>query len=111
MNLTVDVSEVHTFNNATEIELSCEMSLYLRPDEDLQWFKNGELIVSGNNRYTITYTNGNRNLGQFGGESIGLTRVSRLVVSEPQLSDSGVYTCNIRDTNQWQSISLIVQES
>ena len=108
--MTVNISEVHTFDNATEVELSCEMSLYLRPDEDLQWFKDGERIVSGN-RYIIIYTNGSRNRGQFGGTALVPTRVSTLIISEPQLSDSATYTCAIQDTVQSQNIALTVEES
>ena len=108
--MTVNASEVYTFDNATEVELSCEMSLYLRPDEDLQWFKDGELIVT-ENRYDITYTDGSRNRGQFGGIALGLTRVSTLIISEPQQSDSATYNCAIQGTNQSQNIKLIVEES
>ena len=82
------------------------MSLYLRPDEHLQWFRGGQLIMSSK-RHTIIYSSGN-GVGQFGGSEVGSSRVSTLVISEPQLSDSGNYTCAIRDTEHSQDIELMV---
>ena len=84
------------------ISLSCEMSLYLRPDEDLQWFHDGRLInnTADMERYTTFYFSLNRE-GQ-------LSRVSTLVISEPQLSDSGTYTCAIRNTALSQDTELTV---
>ena len=74
-------------DNETEVSLSCEMSYYLHPDEDLQWFREGELIISGTERYSIAHTDGRSEMGQFGGSTLGPSRVSTLVISEPQPSD------------------------
>ena len=110
MELTTDEVEVVIFDNATSVSLSCEMSLYLRPDEDLQWFRGGQLISDTNERYTITYTDGTEE-GQFGSDTIGNSRVSTLVISQPQPSDSANYTCAIRNTEQSQDIQLTVEST
>ena len=111
VELTADERDVTTFDNATDVSLSCEMSLYLRPDEDLQWFRGEQLITASNDRYTVSYTNGTDDMGQFGGESPGPSRVSTLIISEPQTSDSGTYTCAIRNTEHSQDIQLTVQSA
>ena len=110
VNLEAYDSEVSAFDNATGVSLSCEMSLYLRPDEDLQWFRGGQLITSGSGRHSITYTDGS-GLGRFGGDDLGSSRVSTLVISQPQTSDSGTYTCAIRNTQHSQDLQLTVESS
>ena len=110
MELTADKVEVVIFDNATSVSLSCEMSLYLRPDEDLQWFRGGQLISNTNERYTITYSDGTEK-GQFGNHTVGNSRVSSLVISQPQPSDSATYTCAIRNTEHSQDIQLTVESS
>ena len=110
MNLGAYDSDISTFDNATGVSLSCEMSLYLRPDEDLQWFRDGQSITSGSGRHSITYTDGSGE-GQFGGNAIGSSRISTLVISQPQTTDSGTYTCAIRNTQHSQDIELAVESS
>ena len=110
VELTTSENQVSVFDNALGVSLSCEMSLYLRPDEDLQWFRGGQLITSGSGRHSITYTDGS-GLGQFGGDDLGSSRVSTLVISQPQTSDSGTYTCAIRNTQHSQDIQLTVESS
>ena len=104
-------SNVVVRDNATEVSMSCEMSDYLHPDEDLQWFRGGELIISGTESYTIAYTDGRSEMGQFGGSTLGPSRVSTLVISQPQLSDSATYTCAIRNTEHSQEIQLTVEST
>ena len=110
MNLEAYDSEISTFDNTTGVSLSCEMSLYLRPDEDLQWFRDGQSITSGSGRHSITYTDGSGE-GQFGGDAIGSSRISTLVISQPQTTDSGTYTCAIRNNQHSQDIELAVENS
>ena len=88
-----------------QVSLHCEMSLYLRPDQDLQWFLHGDIIDS--DRHSVSYGIGS-GLGQFGGQVTQSSRVSTLVISEPQTSDSGNYTCAIRGTGVSQDIQLSV---
>ena len=102
-------NDVYVSDNETDVSLSCEMSLYLRPERDLQWFRGGQQIMN-TGRHMITYTDGN-GMGQFGGNTIGSSRVSTLVISEPQLSDSGTYTCAIRNTEVSQDIELTVESA
>ena len=111
VELTTNFSELVTYDNETQVELKCEMSLYLRPDDHLQWFRGGQLIASGTERYTITYSNGTSEPpGQFGESTVGPSRVSTLTISEPQLADSGTYTCAIIDTDQAEDFQLTVQK-
>ena len=110
VKLSAENLEVLTFDNATEVALSCEMSLYLRPDEDLQWFRGEQQITSDAAKHTITYTDGSGQ-GQFGEDAIGPSRVSTLVISQPQMSDSATYTCAIRNTDQSHEIELTVEKT
>ena len=103
-------SNVFVRDNVTEVAISCEMSLYLRPDEDMQWFREGQLINTNTERHTITSTNGSK-LGQFRETEVGPSRISTLVISEPQLSDSANYTCAIRNTEHSQDIQLTVESA
>ena len=109
MELTTSETQVSTFDNTTQVSLSCEMSLYLRPDEDLQWFRDDQLI-STSGRHSVSYTDGS-GMGQIGGDTIGSSRVSTLVISQPETSDSGTYTCAIRNTQHSQNIQLAVEGS
>lgn len=81
------------------------MSIYIHPDEDLEWYFNGELIEG--EKYTVSYSFGG-GVGQFGGNLNQPSRVSTLYISQPQVSDSGTYTCAIRDTENSQDIQLTV---
>ena len=103
-------SEISTFDNVTQVSLSCEMSLYLRPEEDLQWFRGGQLIAGDSGRLSLTYSAGTAQ-GQFGGDTVGLSQVSTLVISQPQTSDSGTYRCTIRNTSHSQDIQLTVESA
>ena len=96
-------------DDETDVSLSCEMSLYLRPDRNLLWFRGGQQIMN-TGRHIITYTDGD-GTGQFGGNIIGSSRVSTLVITEPQLSDSGTYTCAIRNTEHSHDIELTVESA
>ena len=115
--LLVDLQVVGNDANVTvasgipNISLSCEMSLYIQPDENLQWFHDGGLInTTDMEQYTISYFSGNRE-GQNGGNVAQPSRVSTLVISEPQMFDSGTYTCAIRNTELSQDIELSVVSS
>ena len=101
-NLTAHISD-------SEVELECEMTLYIRPDEDLQWFRGSEMIVNGTNRYTISYRNGLAGAAQKGENVTIPGRVSVLTISNPQLSDSGTYNCRILGTEQSADIQLTVE--
>ena len=96
------------YSNESEVELQCEMTLYIRADEDLQWFNGSTMITSGTNRHTISYHNGTADAAQNGGNAIIPGRVSVLTISNPQQSDSGMYSCRILGTEQSADIQLSV---
>ena len=98
LKASTNQTNITVADNETEVKLSCEMSEYIHPDEDLKWFK-GEKLLTNGSKYAITYHNGSGH-GQNGRYKIGLSRMSMLVISEPQITDAGIYTCNIRGTNQ-----------
>lgn len=93
-----------------DIDLRCEMSAYIRPDEHLEWFRDGQIIVSGANRRVVSYTDGTL-MGQNGEIRVGFSRVSVLTISRPTMADSGPYTCSVMGTSQSVSISLQVTTS
>ena len=99
--------EVRVSNGEAQVSLSCEMSLYIHPDENLKWYRGEEEISPGSGRYTIVYSDGTL-IGQFGGDIPGPSRVSTLVISQPQMSDSDNYTCLIINTQHMQDIQLTV---
>ncbi len=85
------------------------MSNYIRPDDQLQWFRDGEMITSGQGRRQITFMNGIANQGQLGGLSTQSSRVSVLTISNPILNDTGTYNCRVMGTTESVDIALIVQ--
>ena len=110
MNLQAIGSSVTARSNDSEVELRCEMTLYIRADEDLQWFNGSVMITSGTNRHTVSYRNGTAGAAQNGGTATIPGRVSVLTISNPQQSDSGTYSCRILGTKQSVDIQLNVQQ-
>ncbi len=86
------------------------MSNYIRPDDQLQWFRDGEMITSGQARRQITFMDGTKS-GQLGGLLTQSSRVSMLKISNPVLSDTGTYNCRVMGTTESADIALIVQSS
>ncbi|XP_064396377.1 uncharacterized protein LOC135343303 isoform X2 [Halichondria panicea] len=111
LTLTAINSSVTILDNASFVELRCDMSDYIRPDDQLQWFRDGEMITSGQARRQITVMNGNADQGQFGGLSTQSSRVSVLTISNPVLNDTGTYNCHVMGTTESVSIELLVQRS
>ncbi|XP_064396374.1 uncharacterized protein LOC135343301 isoform X1 [Halichondria panicea] len=111
LTLTAINSSVTVMDNASFAELRCDMSDYIRSDEQLQWFRDGEMITSGQARRHITFINGNANQGQFGGLSTQSSRVSMLTISNPVSSDTGVYNCHVIGTTENVDIELLIQSS
>ena len=107
MNLSAVGNSTNVSVDASSIAyLSCEMALYLRPVEDLNWLKNGVLITSAD-KYNISYSYGSGK-GQFGGSESGASRLSTLAISDLHLIDSGIYTCSINNTGEAVDIQLDV---
>ena len=89
-------SLVRTFNDSRYIELTCDMSGYIRPDEDLYWMIDGVEISSSGLKYRVSYRNG-QNVAQFGGNSTIPSRVTVLTVLDVTLTDSSSeYFCAIK---------------
>ena len=103
------MNNVTAYNSDSRVELACEMTLFVRPDQDLQWFRGSEMIVNGTCRYTVSYRNGLTEAAQNGGNMTIPGRVSMLTISNPQLSDSGTYTCRILGTEQSADVQLSVE--
>lgn len=98
-----------TNDTATEVELVCEMAGFIRPDEDLQWFRiDGVLSSKNGERYTVTYREGQSNSAQNGGTETVPSRLSVLTVSRPQQSDSGVFECRLNEIALSAEIRLTV---
>ena len=102
-------SIVTAHSNNTQVELECEMTLFIRPDEDLQWFRGSEMIVSETNRHTVSYHNGSAEVVANGNTFNISSLVSVLTISNPQLSDSGTYTCRILGTEQSADVQLSLE--
>ena len=98
-------------SNDSSVEMSCEMSQFIRPDEFLIWQGPGGETIDSSNRYEITYMNGTANRAANGSSMPVSSRVSTLTISDPIPSDSGTYTCTVMGTSQAQTINLIVTGS
>ena len=108
--LTANATIVTAVDSDSNVKLRCEMSAYIRPDEQLQWFRDGQIIVSGENRRQISYVNGTMG-GQLRELRTGSSRVAVLTISNPVLADSGTYTCSVMGTTQTVDVSLQVLDS
>ncbi len=109
VDLDADSDTMVTVNGTdSEVQLSCEMSYYIREDEDLQWFKEGQVISSGIDRHNVTYRDGKPGVAVKGGISFIPGRVAVLTISNPEMEDSGTYNCAITGTDESIDFQLIV---
>ncbi len=109
VNLTTDHdTQVAVNDRESEVQLSCEMTLFIREDEDLQWFKDGKLIVGGTDRYRVTYKDGAPGVSQKGGKEFLPGRVAVLTISNPEEDDSGTYSCAVAGTEESIDLQLSV---
>ena len=102
-------STIAVRENETMVELSCEMTNFIREDEDFQWFVGEQQITGRTNNRTITYTNGTPDAAQKGDNFFIPGRVSILTISNPRQADAGTYTCRVQNTTQSANIQLDVQ--
>ena len=93
------------FDNETSVELSCEMIDHVRPDGLFQWFgPDNQRITNG-----VSYTDGIEQVdGSVPPRPVDTTRISTLIISNPDTSDSGNYTCRVEGTNISAVIELLV---
>ena len=100
-------------NTNTSVEMTCEMSAFIRPDSFLIWEgPDGQTITPGpgveTSRYWITFTNGSPNASVNGSFMLFPSRLSTLIISDPEPLDNGSYTCRVVDTDQAITIELVV---
>ena len=108
---SVDInSTVRTFNDSQFVELGCDMSGYIRPDKDLLWIVNGAPATTNDSKYRVSYRDGN-NVAQFGGKTTIPSRVAVLTILDVNLADSGVYSCEINNTNLKNKVQLEVSSA
>ncbi len=102
-NTTVSVNDT-----ASEVQLSCEMSYFIREDEDLQWFKEDQMITSEMDRHTVSYRDGKPAVAVKEGIRIIPGHVVVLTISNPKIEDSGTYSCAIAETDESIGFQLSV---
>lgn len=83
------------------------MAGYAYPDSSLQWFNGSEPIDVLSPRHRVEYREGNRRV-QNGGDDRVKSRISSLEILEPELADSGPYTCMIVGTAISADVNLTV---
>ena len=104
VQLNVNESSLIVNSNVSTVQLSCDMAGYVPPTSDLQWYRNGSMLQNSSD-YIILYRNGNRNALLPSNSRAGPSVVSVLVITDPQVQDTGEYQCVIVSLN----ISDIVQ--
>ena len=115
MQLLSNTSEdrVCASSKDASVELACEMRQYIRPDNFLTWEGPGsQVITSGTNRRQIVFSDGLPNAAI----AIGIfnfvpSRISTLVISNPEPADTGTYTCRVIGMSQVVAIELEVNGS
>lgn len=96
---------------ATTVTLLCYMRDYIRPDEEIQWFKeNTQLSSALDERYSVVYVDGLLQ-AQNGMATLSPSRISALVISNLVASDAGNYTCTMNETSQFATVDLIIIDS
>ena len=78
--------------------LSCEALGYDQPDVNIQWLKGGLALGTEPSKHNVTviYENGTRDEVP--------KRVATLTISEPSVSDSGLYYCKLNGTYSYASV-------
>ena len=104
------MSTVNATMNDSMVVLECEMRAFIRPDSSLIWEgPGGQRIAGGTGKYQITFSDGSPMTAANGGGVLVPSRVSTLVISNPEPSDAGTYTCRVVGvTNAAVAIDLLV---
>lgn len=90
---------------ANGVTLLCNMRDYIRPDDQFQWFRDSAPAL--NDRYSMLYVNGSLQ-AQNGLATLSPTRWTGLAISNPEVSDTGTYTCAVNGTSSFAAVELIV---
>ena len=83
------------------------MAGYSLPSSHLQWYRNRS-ILQNNSDYMILYRNGERDALLPGTSVAGPSVVSVLVITDPQVQDTGEYQCVIVSLNISDTVQLTV---
>ena len=83
------------------------MAGFVPPISDLQWFRNG-MMLQNTSDYTILNEGGSRSALLPGSTQIGSSVLTVLMISEPQVEDSGEYQCRIVSLDMSESVQLTV---
>ena len=110
MKLLSNISAVNATMDDSTVALECEMRAYIRPDSSLIWEGPGDQrIVSGTDKHQITFSDGSQGTAAKGSGALVPSRVSILVISNSEPSDTGTYTCRVVGvTNAVVAIDLLV---
>lgn len=112
MNLAaLEEAIVGTESTTKSVQLGCEMTGYLRPDQDLEWYKGSHLLPQEGGSYSVIFKEGTPGAGQNGGNGTVHSRLSMLNINNPTVADSGVYRCRIRGTKAEATMSLAVSKT
>ena len=103
-NVTVYTSS----SKSSEVELQCEATGYIRPDSDLQWFKE-DLEVTASEKYQIFFRDGQPNMAQMGQNETSPSRIFVLKINNVDVTDISKYSCRSKDTGAVASIYLEVE--
>ena len=104
------MSTVNATMNDSMVALECEMKAFIRTDSSLIWERpGGQRITNGTGKHQITFSDGSPSTAANGGGELVPSRVSTLVISNPEPSDAGTYTCRVLDvTDAVVTIDLLV---
>ena len=104
------MSTVNATMDDGTVALECEMRAYIRPDSSLIWEEpDGWRITGGTGKYRITFSDGLPLTAANGSGYLVPSRVSTLVISNPEPSDTGTYTCRVVGiSNAVVAIDLLV---
>ena len=87
------------------------MKGFLRPDEDLLWYKEHKLLIpTEGGSYSITIKDSTLGAGQDGRNETVPSRLSVLSIKHPKVADSGVYSCKVRGTDAEANILMMVNK-
>ena len=96
----------------TTVELSCEMSAFIRPDSSLIWEgPDNQILTTGTGKYQITFSNGSRDMAVDSSGTLVPSQVSTLTISNPEKSDQGVYTCSVMGTNKTIDLVIMINDA
>ena len=103
-NITVKYND----SIAQSVELECEASGYIRPDSDIQWYKDDEKIVEGV-KYSVVFRNSSVNAAQTGLNMTTANRISMLTINGLNQGDVGTYNCKSQEMGEVARLYLNVE--